>query len=243
MKHRIPKSPLPFLAVVFCLSAIAIPLAFSGSGKEVAANTIPEKEWIVVIDAGHGGEDGGASSADGTILEKDLNLDIAEKLYTLLSVNGIPCKLTRTADELLYDKTADYQGRKKQMDLATRREIAESTENALFISIHMNSYPAPQYSGLQVWYSPNNEASKTVAETIQKSAKAILQPENHREVKAAGSNIYLLDRLECPAVLVECGFLSNPEEAEKLSTEEYREQVAFTLFLSISELWKQGSTG
>ena len=243
MKHRFPKWILPFLAVVFCLSAIAIPLALSGSGKEVAANALPEKEWVIVIDAGHGGEDGGATNADGTILEKDLNLDIAEKLCTLLSMNGIPCKLTRSTDELLYDKSADYQGRKKQLDLAARREIAEETENALFVSIHMNSYPAPQYSGLQVWYSPNNEASKAVAEAIQRDAKALLQPENRRQVKAAGSNIYLLDRLECPAVLVECGFLSNPEEAEKLSTEEYREQVAFTLFLSISNLWKYGTTG
>lgn len=236
MKHRCAKVLLPCLAVMICLSAIAIPLAFSEFGKEVAANTIPEKDWVIVIDAGHGGEDGGTSNADGTILEKDLNLDIAEKLYTLLSANGIPCKLTRTTDELLYDKSADYQGRKKQLDLATRREIAESTENALFVSIHMNSYPASQYSGLQVWYSPNNEASKAIAETIQNNAKALLQPENNRQVKSAGSNIYLLDRLECPAVLVECGFLSNPEEAQKLNEESYREEIAYLLFVSLSEV-------
>lgn len=236
MKHRFTKVLLPCLAVMICLSVIAIPLAFSEFGKEVAANTIPEKDWVIVIDAGHGGEDGGTSNADGTILEKDLNLDIAEKLYTLLSANGIPCKLTRTTDELLYDKSADYQGRKKQLDLATRREIAESTENALFVSIHMNSYPASQYSGLQVWYSPNNEASKVIAETIQNNAKALLQPENNRQVKSAGSNIYLLDRLECPAVLVECGFLSNPEEAQKLNEESYREELAYLLFVSLSEV-------
>ena len=236
MKDCWRKGFLPCLAVILCLSAVALPLAFSGSGKEVSANAIPVKEWFVVIDPGHGGEDGGTSDAEGKILEKDLNLDVAEKLYTLLSANGIPCRLTRTTDELLYDKTADYQGRKKQLDLAARRKIAETTENALFVSIHMNSYPAPQYSGLQVWYSPNNEASKTVAEAIQSNAKALLQPENHREVKPAGSNIYLLDRLECPAVLVECGFLSNPEEARKLNEEAYREDLAYLLFISLSEV-------
>ena len=236
MKNSFAKFLLPFLAVTVVLCAIAIPLAFSDSGNEVVANTVPKKEWIIVIDAGHGGEDGGTANADGTVLEKDLNLDIAEKLYALLSSNGIPCKLTRTTDELLYDKNADYQGRKKQMDLAARREIAESTENALFVSIHMNSYPASQYSGLQVWYSPNNEASRTVAEVIQSNAKAMLQPENNRQIKAAGSNIYLLYHLQCPAVLVECGFLSNPEEAHKLSEESYRQELANLLFVSLSEV-------
>ncbi len=236
MKHSFTAVLFPVLAAAIVLSAISIPLAFAGSRDQVAANTIPAGQWVIVIDAGHGGEDGGTSNAEGTVLEKDLNLDIAEKLYALLCANGIPCKMTRTADELLYDKSSDYQGRKKQQDLSTRREIAEATENALFLSIHMNSYPAPQYSGLQVWYSANNELSKIVAETIQSNAKSILQPENNRQVKPAGSNIYLLDRLQCPAVLVECGFLSNPEEAQKLSEESYREELAYLLFISLSQL-------
>ncbi len=234
MKRRFASVLFPCLAVMICLSAIAVPLALAQAKTAVETVEIPKKEWVIVIDAGHGGEDGGTSNADGTVLEKDLNLDIAGKLYTLLSSNGIPCKLTRTADELLYDKNADHQGRKKQMDLAARREIAETTENALFVSIHMNSYTAAQYSGLQVWYSPNNDFSETVAQTIQSNAKAMLQPENNRQIKAAGSNIYLLYHLQCPAVLVECGFLSNPEEAQKLNDPAYRDELAYLLFISLS---------
>ena len=144
--------------------------------------------------------------------------------------------MTRTEDILLYDRNADYKGRKKSLDLAARRQIAEDTPDCIFVSIHMNSFPDPRYNGLQVWYSPNNPKSKVIADTVQKNAKAVLQPDNEREIKAATDAIYLLHRLNVPAVLVECGFLSNPAEAEKLATPAYRRDVAFTLFLAVSEV-------
>ncbi len=224
---------LPFLLTVSLLAgASAVFAARAKTGLEVAADgAVP----TVVIDAGHGGEDGGAVSAGG-LLEKDVNLDIALRLRDLLTANGIPVVMTRTEDTLLYDKNANYQGRKKALDLAARRQIAEETPDCLFVSIHMNAYPDARYDGLQVWYSPNHPASASVAETIQRTARELLQPENDREIKAAGSSIYLLHRLTVPAVLVECGFLSNPAEAAKLSTDDYRGQVAFTLFLAISEV-------
>ncbi len=197
-----------------------------------AADTAPE--YTIVLDAGHGGEDGGASSASGT-LEKDLNLAIVMSLRDLLVAGGARVVLTRTDDTLLYDKTVDYHGRKKALDLATRRKIAEETPNAVFISIHMNAFPQTQYRGLQVWYSQNNPASLSLAESIQRLTSEQLQPENTRRAKAATSSIYLLHHLTCPAILVECGFLSNPEEAVLLKTEEYQEQLAFLLFLAISQ--------
>ena len=186
----------------------------------------------VVIDAGHGGEDGGTQSADG-MYEKEVNLEIAHMLDTMLRANGIRTVMTRTEDVLLYDRNADYHGRKKMLDLATRRRITEEIENPVFVSIHMNSFPEERYMGLQVFYSPNDTRSQALAEWIQNSAQMLLQPQNDRKIKKATSAIYLLDRLQCPAVLVECGFLSNPQEADLLSREDYRQKMAFVLFCSV----------
>lgn len=193
---------------------------------------ITNSRLTVVIDAGHGGEDGGAQSARG-VHEKTVNLEIAQLLDTLLRAGGISTVMTRTEDILLYDRNADYRGHKKMLDLSARRQIAEDTENAIFVSIHMNSFPETKYRGLQVFYSPNDPLSETLANQIQGDVKNLLQPENSRKTKAATSAIYLLDRLECPAILVECGFLSNPEEAALFEQEEYRRQIAFILFCSL----------
>jgi N-acetylmuramoyl-L-alanine amidase len=148
--------------------------------------------------------------------------------------------MTRTEDKLLYDRNVDFHGRKKALDLAARRLMAEKVAAearegggvSLFISIHMNAFPQPQYSGMQVWYGTSHPLSAEVAGRIQSAAVAIM-PDNHRKIKAAGSNIYLLDRIQTPAVLVECGFLSNPTEAERLSRESYRYAVASTVFAGV----------
>ena len=184
----------------------------------------------VVIDAGHGGEDGGATGADG-IKEKDINLDIALMLRDLYTSVGIPTVLTRDEDVLLYDKNSDYIGKKKVMDLSNRLAIAKETPDSLFISIHQNSFSDKKYSGLQVWYSPNSPLSSEVAEDIQNAAK-LIQASNYRKTKAADDRLFILNNLNTPAVLVECGFLSNDEEALRLNTEEYRRRLAFIIFFS-----------
>ena len=117
--------------------------------------------------------------------------------------------------------------------MAARLKIANDTPDAVFVSIHMNTYPHPSCKGVQVWYSENNDLSFELAKTIHLTAQEILQPENDRPVKRSGSSIYLLHKLECPAVLVECGFLSNPEEATLLADENYRQQLALTLCMGI----------
>ena len=121
------------------------------------------------------------------------------------------------------------------LDLATRLKIAKETENAIFVSIHMNSFPQTQYSGLQVYYSGNDPRSASLANLIQKRVREELQPTNSRKTKAATSSIYLLDRITSPAILVECGFLSNPEECQKLSSEEYQDQLARILAKTIAD--------
>ena len=181
----------------------------------------------VVIDAGHGGEDGGTVGVNG-VLEKDLNLSIALALADALNSRGINTVLTRTEDILLYDRNSNYHGQKKAQDLAERRRIAEECENAIFVSIHLNFFPEEKYSGLQVYYSENDPDSLKLAQEIQRLTAETLQPENDRQCKAS-KDIYLLERLTCPAVLVECGFLSNAEECKQLCSPHYQKQLAYTL--------------
>ena len=234
MFHRAPSAPIALLLVCTLLFAAVTCAAsgFSARGQALpsaaeAGGNAPIR--CVVIDAGHGGEDGGTSSASG-ILEKDLNLAVAFALRDLLEAAGIPCVMTRTEDKLLYDRGVNFQGRKKALDLAARSTVAASTEDCLLVSIHMNAFPAPRYDGMQVWYSAADPRSREIATSIQ-SLATTLMPDNRRKPKEAGSNIYLLDRASCPAVLVECGFLSNPTEAERLADQDYQYGLA-TVILS-----------
>jgi N-acetylmuramoyl-L-alanine amidase len=188
----------------------------------------------VIIDAGHGGEDGGASGKNG-VLEKDLNLDISFMLCDMLRASGVRVIMTRTEDILLYDRNTDYKGHKKSLDLRARLDIAKSVPDSIFVSLHMNAFPSEKYSGLQVWYSKNTGGSKVLADRIQEYVRTSLQPENDRKTKQAGSSIYLLDRAVSDAVLVECGFLSNEKESELLASEDYRRLLAFTIFAAIME--------
>ncbi len=188
----------------------------------------------VIIDAGHGGEDGGAIGKNGAY-EKDINLEIAKKLKSRLDSLNIPCVLTRSTDILLYDRNTDYQGKKKKLDLLARKEFAEKYDNAIFISIHQNSYPKEQYSGFQAYYSSNADTSRTLATTIEKSVRNSLQPSNNRASKQADSSIYLLDKLQCPAVLLECGFLSNATECNLLCAEQYQNNLCNAIVEGIIE--------
>lgn len=203
----------------------------SGGGAE-EASAMADKASVmnpaVIIDPGHGGEDGGASGADGT-LEKELNLIISQNIHDILELFGVPAEMTRTGDHLLYDyynDLNDYTGKMKTYDLRNRLKIAENSGAKLFIGIHMNKFPEPKYKGLQVYYSPNNSASESIAKMMQSYSKSYLQPENTRESKKATSAIYILKRITIPAVLVECGFLSNEEECARLNTPEYQLSTA-----------------
>lgn len=226
---------LIFLTVLAMTTA-----SFSCAARSADKNTThtqgntTSKPFTVILDAGHGGEDGGAVSASG-IFEKDLNLAVAQKLKTLFEANGVKVIMTRETDTLLYDKSIDYKWRKKALDLAARLEIGENTPGSIFISIHMNAYPLPQYHGLQVWYSLNHSQSVHLAKSIQTTVRETLQPQNERTVKPATSSIYLLYHLSTPSVLVECGFLSNETEAGLLKDSDYQNRLAIAIFLGIME--------
>lgn len=206
----------------------------------MAENVQANEEITVVLDAGHGGEDGGAVGVTG-VYEKDLNLSITLKTGEFLKEKGINVVYTRTEDILLYDRNTDYKNRKKSLDLAARVKIASETPNCIFVSIHMNSFSQSKYKGLQVYYSRNNPSSYLLADSIQNKIKEDLQPQNNRKVTEATSRIYLLDRLECPAVLIECGFISNHEECRLLATEIYQNQLSKCISDEIANYVKKNS--
>lgn len=186
--------------------------------------------FTVIIDAGHGGEDPGAVAGD--LLEKDVNLAIAKKLKIFLELSGINVSLTRDRDILLY--TEGQSSNKKMYDLKNRLSFAESFSEGIFVSIHMNKFSASQYFGPQTFYSENDERSLLLAESIQAATK-LFSPDNTRTVKSENGTIYILENIKKPAVLVECGFLSNEREAYLLSKDEYRNAVAFSIFKGITD--------
>lgn len=221
-------------ALVSLIALIALIFSFfakiyrSDITSEVAAN-----EMIFIIDAGHGGEDPGTSSKDG-ILEKDLNLQISIMLGEMLTKSGYTVIYTRTDDKLLYNEDQNIRGLRKISDLKNRCNIAQNYPNAVFLSIHMNSYGSSKYSGLQVYYGQKDPRSKILAEYIQSSVKRELQNENKRKIKK-GDNIYVLENIYNVCVLIECGFLSNTDEARKLSEKEYQKNLCFSIFCGIIE--------
>ena len=229
----------------FCIIFISLDLFFSYLSSDRYNDKFPQQDNTsehteslnaptVIIDAGHGGEDGGAVGIDGT-LEKDLNLSIALELEEILRSQGIKTRLTRDTDILLYDKNSDYQGHKKIQDAAARIAIAEEYKNAVFVSIHMNSFSQSKYSGLQVYYSENSPSSSALAEAVQTLVSQNLQPNNKRKIKPSEGNIYILKKVTLPAILVECGFLSNPEECKALNSPEYRSRLCMILYTAISQ--------
>ncbi len=186
---------------------------------------VTESAPVIVIDAGHGGVDPGSVSADG-LLEKDVNLDIALKLNDILTQKGVRTILVRDTDTDISDPGCSSVREKKVSDIHNRFALVNETPGSILVSIHQNYYEESEYSGTQVFYSANNDDSRVLAQCIQSAVVSGLQPDNTRQIKASGDSIYLLYRAERPSVMVECGFLSNPEESKKLADGEYRQFVA-----------------
>jgi N-acetylmuramoyl-L-alanine amidase len=168
------------------------------------------------------------------ILEKDLNLEIATALGGRLAAAGVRVVYTRTEDKLLYTDEQNVRGQRKMWDLKNRLLVAEKEETAILVSIHMNKYPSAGVSGLLTYYAKGPE-SRALALGIQSKVAADFPDMKRRVPKEAGDNIYLLAHAPCPAVLVECGFLSNPEECEKLSQKDYQSRLSFSLFCAMME--------
>lgn len=191
-------------------------------------------EYTVVLDAGHGGEDGGAVASDGTI-EKNINLNITENIALLFDLFGINYISVRTEDISVCDDGLNTVRKRKVSDLLNREALVNSTDNAILLSIHQNFFTQAEYSGTQVFYSANRDESAELAQKIQEKVRNCLQPENTREIKKSGDNIYLLYNAKQIAVMVECGFLSNKAELEKLKNPVYNAQISYCIVTGLIE--------
>ncbi|MBR6760637.1 MAG: N-acetylmuramoyl-L-alanine amidase [Oscillospiraceae bacterium] len=192
------------------------------------------KDLIFVLDAGHGGMDGGCSTADG-VPEKGINLNIMLNLRELLEAMGYPVIVTRDSDRSIHDKGIEGIANQKSSDMDNRLAVFNQYENAVCISIHQNQFTDPQYSGAQMFYSDTNPNSEGLAQQLQNQFREMLQPENQREIKLCGTELFLCYYCKNPTVMVECGFLSNPDEAALLKTTEYQQKVAFTIFSALQQ--------
>lgn len=204
-------------------------------GREAAAyvmgkNMAGKNGQCVVVDAGHGGWDPGKVGING-VMEKDINLKIAEALKKYLEEDGIEVVMTRETDKGLYDENASN---KKVQDMKRRIELIEKTKPVITVSIHQNSYPEEYVHGAQVFFYSGSAKGKKLAEIIQEQLTVRVDPENKRKVKANDS-YYLLKKTGIPIVIVECGFLSNSEEAAKLNDEDYQDRVAWAIHMGIMQ--------
>lgn len=185
------------------------------------------KNPTFVIDAGHGGEDGGAVSLSG-IPESQINLSVARKLEELLVFYGIPTCMTRKEDISLHDPEAKTLREKKVSDLHNRVSYMKSIQNPVLVSIHQNSYPDPRYKGAQVFFA-DTPGSDLLANQIQVVLNEALNRKNTRKPQKIPGTVYLLNHIDCPAILVECGFLTNPEEEALLRQDEYQKKLSVCL--------------
>lgn len=215
----------------FLLCAVLLWTAAERLNTKSAVNEV-EPRRVIVIDPGHGGMDGGAVGISGSI-EKDINFSVALRLADLLKLCGVDHIMTRSDDIML--ELEGTSGTAKGRDIKSRVMIANEDPDNILVSIHTNSYPIEKYSGFQVFYSRNAPESRMMAEAVQQSCRSYLQPSNDREIKEASAAIYLMHHVENPAILVECGFISNTAEEALLRENEYQTSVAATICAGLLE--------
>lgn len=214
------------------IAGVLLAAQWGSRAVTVIAESRPiEREHCIVIDPGHGGEDGGATSCTG-LVESTYNLDISLRLNDLLHLLGNDTQMTRTTDISIYTKGGTI-AQKKASDLKERVRIVNETENALLISIHQNNFSDSRYSGAQVFYA-GTEGSSALAKQLQSALVAALNPGSSRKSKI-GDGIYLMEHIDCPGVLIECGFLSNAAEEARLRNAEYQKKLCCVIAATVSE--------
>lgn len=223
MKQRLEL--LMSIVILVCACILAKTSAIYVTGRQVE-----KQKDCIVVDVGHGGFDSGKIGVNGE-LEKDINLQVALKLKKALEDMGMTVIMTREDDQGLYDENASN---KKAQDLQRRCDLINQEKPLMTISIHQNSYTSPEIKGAQVFYYTTSSESQKLAEILQKTLIEQVDPQNHREAKANDS-YYLLKKTDSVIVIVECGFLSNPQEAEKLSEEEYQQKMADAICAGINK--------
>lgn len=196
---------------------------------------MPITNKVILLDAGHGGIDPGATNEDKSILEKDINLQITLKLRELLESSGCLVLLTREEDTSLYEEEAGKTTRQKYNEnLKNRRKMIEESGVDAFVSIHLNKFEQSKYYGAQTFYPEGQNDSKLLSQFIQDELKRVVDKTNQRKIKPS-KDIYLLKENKIPSVLIECGFLSNEKESKLLNDEKYQEKVAWAVYAGIQK--------
>lgn len=219
------------LSLIGCFVLLAVCARITEHALPTSANA--SEKPVIVLDAGHGGLDSGAVGVTG-VLEKDVNLSVVLALREMLTMSGFEVVLTRDSDISIYDPGVEGIRNQKLNDMDNRLKIIQSYPDSIFLCIHQNNFTDPQYFGGQMFYNNNNPKNLALARIMQNKF-AELQPGNDREIKLTGNELFLLKSNPNPSLMIECGFLSNPDEEAKLSTWEYRQQVAFTIYGGLME--------
>lgn len=215
-------------SLILIITAALIFMLYITYGKVKGAMSSPASNRVVIIDAGHGGRDAGASGRSGT-QEKNINLSISKKLKQYIEEGGGVAVMIREDDSGLY--SIDSPNKKKE-DMKNRKQIIKDSGGDMLVSIHLNSFPQSQYFGAQVFYYEGSAASENLAKIMQEELRRVLDRNNDRAAKS-NKSYYILKDNDIPSVLVECGFLSNPEEEQLLQQNQYQEKIAWSIYVGI----------
>lgn len=227
-----------FSVIIICLCGFLI--YFTAESSIITSSEPFKAEDItVIIDAGHGGADGGAVGYDGTA-EALINLSVSKDIVEILNSFGIKTVMTRTDENSIHSENAVSLREQKVSDIHNRMKIMNETDNCIFVSIHQNSFENSTLWGTQVFYSPNTTSSPELADCIQSSVVKLIQPDNKRVIKKCGKSVYLLYNAKKTSVLVECGFMTNKTELDELKTEEYQRKMAFSIAMGIIDYINKG---
>lgn len=219
------------ISIIGCFVLLAVCARVTENALPTSAGA--SEKPVIVIDAGHGGLDSGAVGISG-VLEKDVNLSIVLALKDMFEMSGFKVVLTRSEDISIYSPGVEGIRNQKLSDMDNRLKIIQNYPDSIFLCVHQNNYTDPQYFGGQMFYNNNNPNNRTLA-TIMQKRFAALRPGNDREIKLSGNELFLLKSNPNPSLMIECGFLSNPEEEQLLSTWEFQQKVAFTIYGGVLE--------
>ena len=226
----INKKRLIFIEVSIILSIFFSTISNKSNDDTINTSSIPVSSHTVTIDAGHGIPDEGAQNENG-LTEAGINLKIALKVQKLLEVSNCTVILTRSDENGIYDIDSKTLREMKVSDMKNRVKIGNSSDSDIFVSIHLNKIPQNQYYGWQTFYKKNSEEGKKLSNYIQENLNQSIQIENKR-VPQTISGKYIIENLEIPTVIVECGFLSNPTEANLLTQNDYQDKIAWGIYTS-----------
>jgi N-acetylmuramoyl-L-alanine amidase len=234
----VKKSNITLIILIFLLS-IAV-YSLNPAGEDATPASSVSTLGTVIVDAGHGGEDPGKVSSYSGVNEKDLSLSIAKLLANQLEEAGYRVIMTREEDKLVYrEGTTDITDKRKQ-DLTRRKDMMDNSGADIVVSIHLNDFSQSKYYGAQVFYPPNSEKSKLLALCVQKTLREDVDPSNKREALVKSTPIVILRNLKTPTIIVECGFLSNQQEEQKLRSDQYQLRIARAIKTGIDEYYSSG---